>query len=185
MIPHVCDCTGNLQPNSTLVDGVYPRGTIDTAQPDWAMDFFTVNRNGNELIRIGFNFGTGFILRGVELKLFNCITLGIATTNINVYSSLNFPTFFPPSSAPGRIGTYETVASGLDCDSLTTIIIPTNSAGMFTSYFIEFGYSDMDSNTAIYLAEIRFSDELIVVSSDVVTSTSQILPSSTGTIFNP
>ena len=46
------ECTGNLQLNSTLVDGVYPRGTIDTAQPDWAMDFFTVNRNGNNLIQI-------------------------------------------------------------------------------------------------------------------------------------
>ena len=176
-------CAGNLQLNSTLVDGVYPRGTIDTAQPDWAMDFFTVNRNGNNLIRIGFNFGTGFILRGIELKLFNCETLGTAITNIKVYPSFAFPTFVPPSSGP--VGTYETVASGLDCDSLTTIIIPTNSGMLTTFYFIEFSYSDMDSNTAIYLAEIRFSDELIVVSSEVVTSTSQILLSSTGTIFNP
>ena len=149
------------------------------------MDFFTVNRNGNNLIRIGFDFGIyGFIFRGVELKIFNCETLGTAIPNINVYSSLLFPTFIPPLSAPGPIGTYKTVSSDLDCDSLTTIIIPTNSAGMFRSYFIEFSYSDMDSNTALYLAEIRFSDELIVVSSEVVTSTSQILPSSTGTILN-
>ena len=181
---NVCgDCTGNLQLNSTLVDGVYPRGTIDTGRPDWAMDFFTVNRNGNEIIQIGFDFGTGFILRGVELKLFNCETLGTAISNIKVYTSLVFPFFSPPLSAPGPIGTYETVASDLDCDSLSTIIIPTNSVVMFTNYFIEFSFSEAVSNTALYLAEIRFSDEPIVVSSEVVTSTSQILPSSTG-IYN-
>ena len=184
LMGNVCGgCNGSIPLNSTLVDRVYPRGTIDTAQPDWARDFFTVNRNGNNVIRIGFNFEPGFILRGVELKLFNCETLGTAIPHFNVYSSLRFPTFSPPTSAPGPIGTYETTASDLDCDSLTTIIIPTNSVGMFRSYFIEFIFSDMDSCSAIYLAEIRFSDELIVVSSEVVTSTSQILPSSTGTIL--
>ena len=176
---NVCgDCTGSVQLNSTLVDGVYPRGTIDTAQPDWAMDFFTVNRNGDNIIQIGFDFSTGFILRGIELKLFNCESLGFAISNLNIRVSAVFPNFIGISS----IGSYQNVAGDLDCTSLTTIIIPTNLATSFRFYFIEFIFSVMDSNTALYLAEIRFSDELIVVSSDVVTSTSQLLPSSTGKV---
>ena len=176
---NVCgDCTASVQLNSTLVDGVYPRGTIDTAQPDWAMDFFTVNRNGESNIQIGFDFSTAFILRGIELKLFNCESLGFAISNLNIRVSATFPSLIGLTS----VGSYQTVAGDMDCTSLTTIIIPTIPIASFRFYFIEFSYSAMDSNTAVYLAEIRFSDEVIVVSSDVVTSTSQLLPSSTGKV---
>ena len=182
LMGNICgDCTGNLQLNSTLVDGVYPRGTIDTAQPDWAMDFFTVNRNGNDFIQIGFDFTDRFIPRGIEVKLFNCESLGTVVSNINVYISLLFPTFLGPSSFPDPIGSYQMVASDLDCDSLSTIIIPTNvnPSGSFKFYFIEFIFSDMDSNTAVYLAEFQFSDEHILTPIEDISSTPQLLPTST------
>ena len=177
---NICgECTGNVKLNSTLVDGVYPRGTIDTAQPDWAMDFFTVNRNGESNIRIGFDFVDQFILRGIELKLFNCQSLGTAIPNFNVYASLLFPTFLPPSSSPGPIGTYETTASDLDCTSLTTITIPTTAITMFRFYFIELTFFQVDSNTAIYLAEIRFIIDQPVVIPNEITSIPQLQSTST------
>ena len=177
---NICgECTGNLKLNSTLVDGVYPRGTIDTAQPDWAMDFFTVNRNGESNIRIGFDFTDRFIPREIELKLFNCELLGTAISNINVYVSLLFPTFLPPSSSPGPIGSYQVVTSELDCDSLTTITIPTNPNESFKFYFIEFSFSVADNNIAVYLAEIRFSDEPIIIPVEETSSTPHLLPTST------
>ena len=181
LMGNICgECTGNTQLNSTLVDGVYPRGTIDTAQPDWAMDFFTINRNGDNCIRIGFDFFDPFILRGVELKLFNCESLGTAVPNFNVYTSLLFPTFLPPSSAPGPIGTYETTASDLDCTSLTTITIPTNPSTMFRFYFIKFSFFQVDSNSAVYVAEIRFVvDNPVVVPNEITTSAPQLLYTTT------
>ena len=72
--------------NSSLVDGVVP-----TLPPslvgvnDWAAGLFTVNRNGEAFIEIGFDFGGSVELTQIELDLFNCPDWGIAAQNISVY----------------------------------------------------------------------------------------------------
>ena len=48
-----CDCSGNRDTTSALIDGVYPSGVIDTTGTNWASDFFTISRNGDN-VRIGF-----------------------------------------------------------------------------------------------------------------------------------
>ena len=113
MMNDVCECSGNVQTTSALIDGVYPIGVIDTSGTNWASDFFTVNRNGDS-VSIGFQWDSGFELRGVELKLFNCLSEGIP---------------------------------------------------------------EGDSNTGIYIAEVRFSDTTITVPTEV-SSTLPLPPAS-------
>ena len=57
----ICDCPANLQTTSALIDGVYPSGMIDTSGTNWASDFFTINRSGDN-VSIGFQWDSGFEL---------------------------------------------------------------------------------------------------------------------------
>ena len=87
-----CDCPGTTGINGTLIDEIIP--SIDTAQRGtWARELFTVNRNGQDSIIIGFAFSSQFSLRTTEIALFHCPIQGIGITGIKVYSSFNFPAF--------------------------------------------------------------------------------------------
>ena len=161
-----CGCSGNRETTSALIDGVYPSGVIDTTGINWASNFFTINRNGDSIVRIGFNWDSGFELQGVELKLFNCAAEGTATHTINVYATVSYTSFIPLVSPPGPVGTYLTTGNDLDCFGLTTIVIPTTPITVL-NYFLEFSFPSGDSNTGIYIAEVRFSDTNITVPTEV------------------
>ena len=64
--------------------------SIDTIQQGWASELFTVNRNGQDSIMIGFQFLSEFYLRGIETVLFHCPVQGIGVTGVKVYSSFIF-----------------------------------------------------------------------------------------------
>ena len=164
---NICQCSGNVPTNSTLIDGVCPT-SVDTTEPTWARDFFTINRNGETQVIIGFNWNTGFMLRGIELKLFNCASLlNTDIRTINVWGSTNFPTFNPTS----LVGSYAaTNGDDLNCNSVTTIVIPTVSMLNFRTYYIEFEFEQRDSNAGIYIAEARFSDTTITIPNEVTSS---------------
>ena len=177
----VCECPGNMQTTSALIDGVYPSGVIDTTGTNWTSVFFTINRNGDN-VRIGFQWDSGFELRGVELKLFNCASQGTAIHTINVYASASFPSFTPLVSPPGGlIGSYLTTGIDLDCNRVTTIVIPTTIAFSVRNYFLEFSFPEGDSNTGIYIAEVRFSDTTITVPTEV-SSTPPLPPASSSVL---
>ena len=178
----VCDCSGNVETTSALIDGVYPSGVIDTSGTNWASDFFTINRNGDN-VSIGFQWDSGFELRGVELKLFNCVSQGTAIHTINVYASALFPGFVPLVSPPGPVGTYLTTGNDIDCSGLTTMVRPTTPITAFSIryYFLEFSFPEGHSNTGIYIAEVRFSDTTITVPTEV-SSTPQ-LPRASSTVY--
>ena len=177
----ICACPGNVQTTSALIDGVYPSGVIDTTETNWTSDFFTINRNGNN-VSIGFRWDTGFELRGVELKLFNCASGGTAIHTINVYASASFPSLVPLVSPPGGlIGRYLTTGNDIDCNRVTTIVIPTTIAFSVPTYFLEFSFPEGDSNTGIYIAEVRFSDTTITVPTEV--SSTPPLPPSSNTVL--
>ena len=177
-----CDCSGNMQTTSALIDGVYPSGGIDTSGTNWASNFFTINRNGNSIVRIGFNWDSGFELQGVELKLFNCASEGTATHTINVYASASFPSFIHLVYPPGPVGTHLTTGNDINCSGVTTIVIQTAPITAFSirNYFLEFSFPEGDSNTGIYIAEVRFSDTNITVPTEV--SSSPPLPPATTTV---
>ena len=168
----VCLCSGGVQTNSALIDGVYPSGVIDTTDSNWARDFFTISRNGDSIVRIGFQWSSGFELRGVELKLFNCVSEGIAIHTINVYASITFPGFSPLVVPPGLVGTYLPTGNDLDCTGVTTIVIPTTPITIISvpTYFLEFSFPQGDSNTGIFIAEARFSDTTTSVLTDATSS---------------
>ena len=177
----VCDCTsGNMQTTSALIDGVYPSGVIDTTETNWTSDFFTINRNGDN-VSIGFQWDSGFELRGVELKLFNCASGGTAIHTINVYASVSFPSFVPLVSPPGLIGSYLTTGVDIDCNRVTTIVISTTISFSLPTYFLEFNFPEGDSNTGIYIAEVRFSDTNITVPTEV--SSTPPLPPASSTVL--
>ena len=166
---------------SALIDGVYPSDVIDTTYPNWASDFFTINRNGDN-VSIGFQWGWGFELRGVELKLFNCASLGTAIHTIYVYATASYTSFSPLVSPPGPVGTYLTTGNDFDCFGLTTVVIPTTPITAFSvrDYFLEFSFPEGDSNTGIYIAEVRFSDTTITVPTEV--SSTPPLPPASSTV---
>ena len=162
---NVCQCSGNVPTNSTLIDGVYPTSVV-TTEPDWASGFFTISRNGETQIRIGFNWENGFMLRGVELKLFNCAQLNTDIRTINVWGSVTYPTSNPTS----LVGSYVTNGDDLNCNSVTIIVIPTEATLPFRTYYIYFEFPEGDSNTGIYIAEARFSDTTITIPNEVTSS---------------
>ena len=173
----VCDCSGNVQTTSALIDGVYPSGLIDTTGTNWASDFFTINRNGDN-VSIGFQWDSGFELRGVELKLFNCVAEGTAIHTINVYATVSYTSLTPLVSPPGPVGTYLPTGNDIGCFGVTTIVIPTTPIGFsLPNYFLEFSFPPGDSNTGIYIAEVRFSDTTITVPT-AVSSTPPLPPGS-------
>ena len=129
---------------------------MDTTELTWARDFFTISRNEETQVIIG---NTGFMPRGVELKLFNCAALNTDIHTINVWGSIIYPTFDPTS----LVGSYAANGDDLNCNSVTTIVISTEATLNFRSYFIEFEFEQGDSNTYIYIAEARFSDTTITI----------------------
>ena len=155
-----CDCPGSALVSGVLIDGVIP--SIDATQRGtWASELFTVRRNGTGSIMIGFQFSSEFILRGLEVILFNCPVQGIGLTGVKVYSSFLFPHFI--NAATTLLVTYYSSPPSDSCQSLSTISIPLHppmaSSGL---YFIEFmftGGSSMHQLNWLYLGEIRFSDE--------------------------
>ena len=155
-----CDCPGSTPVNGTLIDGVIP--SIDTTQQGWASELFTVNRNGQDSIMIGFQFSSEFYLRGIEIVLFQCpiYRLGIGITGVKIYSSFIFPTFF--SGASSLLVTHNSPPSD-NCHSLSTISTPVQPPmAASNNYFIEFlftGGSSVYQLNWLHLGEIRFSDE--------------------------
>ena len=176
----VCNCPSNVQTTSALIDGAYPSGGIDTSGINWASDFFTINRSSDSVVSIGFQWDSAFELRGVELKLFNCVAEGAAIHTINVYASASFPRFSPLVSPPGGlIGSYLTTGNDIDCIRVTTIVISTTISFSVPNYFLEFSFPEGDSNTGIYIAEVRFSDTTISVPTAVSSTPPLPLASST------
>ncbi len=162
-----CRCSDGVPFTSTLIDGVCPT-SMDTTEPTWARDFFTISRNVETQVIIGFNWNAGFILRGVELKLFNCASLNTDIRIINVWESINYPTFNPTVAT--QIGNYVTTGGDLNCNSVTTIVISTEATFNFRAYYIEFEFEQGDSNTGIFIAEARFSDTTITIPNEVSSS---------------
>ena len=153
-----CDCLGSAPVNGTLIDGVIP--SIDTTQQGWARELFTVNRNGQDSIEIGFQFLSEFYLREIEIVLFQCSILGIGITGVNIYSSFFFPTFI--SAASTLLATLSFLPSD-NCRFLSTLSIPIQPPMAPSNiYFIEFlftGGSSVLQFNWLYVGEIRFSDE--------------------------
>ena len=154
-----CDCPGNTPVNGTLIDGVIP--SIDTTQQEWARELFTVNRNEQDSIMIGFVFLSEFYLRGIEIALFHCPILGIGITGVKVYSSFIFPSLL--------VQHHHFLSHTVLCPVITAnhshaaISIPVQPPmAASNNYFIEFlftGRSSVHQLNWLYLGEIRFSNE--------------------------
>ena len=155
-----CQCPDGVAINSALIDGVCP-ASVDTTDPEYARYFFTVSRNGDDSVLIGFQWDNRFILGGVKLKLFNCETLFTGIYTINVWRSIIFPSFSTMSVT--LVGSYVSNENDISCNNVTTIVIPTNTTSSSNNYFIEFTFPPGDSNTGVYIAEAQFSDTTIVV----------------------
>ena len=163
-----CDCPGSTPIYGSLIDGVIP--SIDTTQQEWASELFTVNRNGQDSIKIGFQFSSDINLRGIDAVLFYCPVQEIGISGVKIYSSFNFPNFFRPASTLHV--THSSLPSD-NCQSLSTISIP---IPMISSsiYFIEFlftGGSSVNQFSWLYLGEVRFSDETPTVAPIAMTET--------------
>ena len=151
----VCRCPGVTPATGVLIDGEIP--TIDPVfDVNWSSQLFTVNRNGQSSTVIGFLFSSPFVLRGVEIKLFNCPAWSIVASTINVYGSLAFPTFIL-STAIGSVD----IAIIQDCRSLSTVVIPVQlTTSARDAYYIEMTFNRVPSaEWAPNIAEIQFSDE--------------------------
>ena len=77
---------------------------------------------------------------------------------------MSFPVFTPLNDPPGLTGSYLTTGNDVDCTRVTTIIIPTTPVAKFSlpNYFLEFSFPEIDSNTGIYIAEVRFNINITV-----------------------
>ena len=153
-----CDCLGTSPVNGTLIDGVIP--SIDTTQQGWASELFTVNRNGQNSIMIGFRFSSEYYLRTIEIAIFHCPVLGIGITGVKVYFSFIFPSFI--STASSLLVTHSSPPSD-NCQSLSAISIPVPPPMTSSSlYFIEFlftGGASVHQLNWLHLGEVRFGDE--------------------------
>ena len=156
-----CDCPANTPVSGVLIDGVIP--SIDATQRGtWARELFTVNRNGQDSIMIGFEFRADlkFDLREIEIVLFHYPVQGIGVTGINAYTSFHFPCFI--STASSLLVTHSSPPSD-NCQSLSTISIPIQPPMAASEiYFFEFlftGGSSVLQFNWLHLGEIRFSDE--------------------------
>ena len=172
-----CDCPGTGAVNGTLIDGVIPM-SIDTTQQGWASELFTVNRNGQDSIMIGFWFLSEFHLRGIEIMLFYCPILGIGITGVKVFSSFSFPQFI--NSASSLLVTNNSPPSD-NCQSLSTISFPIQpSMEASEIYFFEFlftGGSSVHQLNWLHLAEIRFSDATFTTTATPMATTRSITSS--------
>ena len=170
-----CNCPGTTPASGVLIDGDIP--SIDTTQRGtWASGLFVVNRNGQDLFVIGFQFTSSFMLRELEVTYFDCPTWGAGVTTINVYSSFGFPTFLTAAST--NIGVLSLVGNAAQgCTSLRTISIPVQSTESSNIYFIEFSFaggSSINTLNWLHLGEIRFSD-VPLSTSTTATTTGELL----------
>ena len=140
------------------MDGVVP--TLPPSlvgENDWSAGLFTVNRNGEAFIEIGFDFGRFVELTQIELDLFNCPEWYIAAPNISVYSYSLFPAMLPPRTIITHIGSVTTLNS-TSCDSITTVLIPLQQTVNTRIYYLEFTFDNAPNVQWVHLAEIRFFD---------------------------
>ena len=161
---------GNSLESSSMIDDVVP--TLGTSQRGtWATQLLTV-RGNTQNIRIGFQFQNTVMLCEVELHLFYCpfwnIPMGAIT--INIYNSLLFPLFI--DSFGGSVGNVTLTSDMANCESLTRVSIPLQGARSTLVYFIEFT-SSQQSIQWIHIAEVRFSNEIIIIVPSPITSTFQ------------
>ena len=165
-----CDCPGTTPVSGVLIDGNIP--SIDTTQRGtWASGLFVVNRNGQDSFMIGFQFYSAFLLRGIEVVVFNCPIQGIGVSAINVYSSFIFPTFLVPASV--LVGSH-TIQLNDNCNSLSVVSIPIQTE-ILDKLFIKFiftGGSSVNVLNWLSIGEIRFSDEapMIPVTDEITTN---------------
>jgi hypothetical protein len=151
-----CDCPGTSPVSGVLIDGVIPN--IDTAQGTWARELFTVNRNGQDSIMMGFEFLSYFYLKGIEIVIFHCPVLGTGITGVKVFSSNLFPQFINPASM--LLVTYNSQPSN-NCQFSTIYISVQPPMASSNIYFVEFlfiGGSGVHQFNWLYLGEIRFSN---------------------------
>ena len=145
-----------LSGNSSLVDGAVP--TLSSSlvgMSNWAAGLFTVNRNGETVIEIGFELRRPAIER-IELDLFNCPEWGTAAPNITVYMWRLFPATLPtPRRFATRLGSVTTLDS-TSCDSITTVLIPLQQTVNLMIYYLEFTFDEAPSVQWVHLAEVRF-----------------------------
>ena len=164
----VCDCTGQTTDISgiTLINDVVP--TFETDVPGaWASDLYTVFTTQNSYT-LGFQYDINmlFALREVELYLFFCPSWNIPreSLTISVYRSLLFPNFLPPSGLP-PLGNVTLTSDQQNCNSLTRIVITTQTDSAYTTYFIVL--SSSTTVGGVYIGEVKFSDQLISTSSSM------------------
>ena len=164
----VCDCTGQTTDISgiTLINDVVP--TFETDVPGaWSSDLYTARASQNSYT-LGFQFdiSMAFVLQEVELYLFFCPSWGIPqeSLTISVYRSFLFPAFQPPTGLP-PLGNVTLTSDLENCNSLTRIVITTQTDAAHTVYFIVFSYSTTVGG--VYIGEVKFSDQLISTSSSM------------------
>ena len=163
-----CDCTTVPDQNTTgvLMDGVVP--TINTAnQNGWAYQLFTAMARRNNYA-ISIRFGSSIMLRVVELYVFHCPLWNIGTDTINIYNALTFPIFIKQFNSTGNV----TLTSDMEnCESLTRVAIPLQTAMNTSNYFIEFTNSNGMQVQQLYIGEVKFSDQLIPNPEEINTTT--------------
>ena len=162
----VCGCSGLTTDLSgiVLINDVVP--TFETDVPGaWACDLYTVSTTQNSY-ELGFQFDRTIALREVELYLFICPSWGIPQqgVTISVYRSILFPDFFPPSGLP-PLGNVTLTSDLVNCNSLTRIVITTQTDAAYINYFIVF--SKLSTVGGVYIGEVKFSDQLISTSSSM------------------
>ena len=164
----VCDCTNTtLNITGVLIDGVVPTIDITQRRTTWARQLLTVRINKYDYA-IGFRFGSRIILRAVELYVFHCPSWNIGTDTINIYNTLTFPRFIKQFNSAGNV----TLTSDMEnCESLTRVSIPLQTAMNTSNYFIEFTNSNGMQVQQLYIGEVRFSDQLIPNQEEINTTT--------------
>ena len=164
----MCDCTGHTTDISgvTLINDVVP--TFESDVPGaWASDLYTARTSQNSYA-LGFQSAItmAFALREVELYLFFCPSWNIPQEilTISVYRSILFPEFLPPTGLP-PLGNVTMTSDQQNCNSLTRIVITTQTDAAYTNYFIVF--SSSTTVGGVYIGEVKFSDQLISTSSSM------------------
>jgi hypothetical protein len=156
-----CNCPihSGLPSNATsgvLFDGVIP--TLNTSSNTWAAPLLTIATNMSTAEML-FQFESRVLLREIELYLFHCPSWEIGAESIAVYNSETFPSFVRTKSS--NVGRVTLESSQENCESLTQVSIPLVNALSTIAYVIEF--SNPDPLTRVYLAEARFSDDVISI----------------------
>ena len=152
----LCDCINTaLNITGVLIDGVVPTIDITQRRTTWARQLLTV-RTGSQRYVIGFRFGSRIIRCEVELYVFHCPSWNIGADTINIYNALTFPFFIKQFNSAGNV----TLTSDMEnCESLTRVSIPLQTAMNTSNYFIEFTNSNGMQVQQVYIGEVRFSDQ--------------------------